>query len=54
MKRAIAQLWGTSNGTFQMKKIGVIDISFSDYSASKSVKPTPDIVEYKVGAQPPL
>jgi len=54
MKRAIAQLWGSSNGTFQTKKVGVIDISFSEYSASKSVKLTPDIVEYEVGAQPPL
>jgi len=48
MKRAIAQSWGTSNGTFQMKKVGVIGISFTKYSASKSVKLTPDIVEYEV------
>jgi len=54
MKRAIAQSWGTSNGTFQTKKVGVIDISFPEYSASKSVKLTPDIVEYEVGAQAPL
>jgi len=54
MKRAIALSWGTSNGTFQMKKVGVIDISFTEYSASKSVKLAPDIVEYKVGAQAPL
>jgi len=25
MKRAIAQSWGTSNSTFQTKKVGVID-----------------------------
>jgi hypothetical protein len=54
MKRAIALSWGTSNGTFQMKKVIVIDISFMKYSTSKSVKLTPDIVEYKVGAQAPL
>jgi hypothetical protein len=54
MKRAIAQSWGTSNGTFQMKKVGVIDMSFTKYSTSKSVKLTPDIVEYEVGAQAPL
>jgi len=54
MKRAVSQSWGTSNGTFQTKKVGVIDISFMEYSASKSVKLTPDIVEYEVGAQPPL
>ena len=54
MKRAVPQSWGTSNGTFQTKKVGVIDISFMEYSASKSVKLTPDIVEYEVGAQAPL
>jgi len=54
MKRAIAQSWGTSNDTFQTKKVGVIDIFFTEYSASKSVKLTPDIVEYQVGAQAPL
>ena len=53
-KRDIAQSWGTSNGTFQMKKVGVIDISFTEYSASKLVKLTPDIVEYEVRAQTPL
>jgi preprotein translocase subunit Sec61beta len=51
MKRAITQSWGTSNGTFQTKKAGLIDIFFMEYSASKLVKLTPDIVEYEVGAQ---
>ena len=54
MKRAITQSWGTSNGTFQTKKAGLIDIFFMEYSASKLVKLTPDIVEYEVGAQAPL
>ncbi len=54
MKRAIPQSWSTSNGSFQTKKVTVIDISFMEYSASKSVKLTPGIVEYKVGAQLPL
>jgi hypothetical protein len=36
------------------KKVGTIDISFKEYSASKSVHLTPDIVEYKVGAPSPL
>ena len=53
-KRAVPQSWGTSNGTFQTKKVGVIDIFFTEYSASKSVKLTPDIVEYEVGARAPL
>jgi hypothetical protein len=34
--------------------VGVIDISFMEYSASKLVKLTPDIVEYKIGAQASL
>jgi len=54
MKRAVPPSWGTSNGNFQSKRVGVIDISFMEYSASKLVKLTPDIVEYKVGAQAPL
>ncbi len=54
MKRAVPQSWGTTNGTFQTKKVGTIDISFMEYSTSKSVRLTPDIVEYKVGAPSPL
>ncbi len=54
VKRVLPQSWGTSNGTFQMKKVGTIDISFIEYSASKSVRLTPDIVEYEVGAPSPL
>ncbi len=49
-KRAAPQLWGTSNGTFQTKKVGEIDVSFAEYSISKSVHLTPDIVEYDPGA----
>jgi hypothetical protein len=37
-----------------MKKVGMIDISFMEYSASKSAWLTPDIVEYKIGAPSPL
>ncbi len=50
MKRAVPQSWGTSNSTFQTKKVGTIDISFIEYSTSKSVCLTPDIVEYEVRA----
>ncbi len=32
----------------------MIDISFKEYSSSKSVHLTPDIVEYNVGAPSPL
>jgi hypothetical protein len=35
----------SSNSTFQTKKVVEIDISFVEYSASKSVQLTPDIVE---------
>ena len=54
MKRAVPQSWGTSNGTFQTKKVDTIGVFFMEYSASKSVCLTPDIVEYEVGAPSPL
>jgi hypothetical protein len=41
--------WHLSN-----KKVGEIDISFAEYSISKSVHLTPDIVEYDPGASEPL
>ena len=46
VKRAVPQSWNTSNGTFQTKKVGDIELSFLDYSTSKRVRVTPDIVEY--------
>ncbi len=54
VKRNVPQSWGTSNGTFQTKKMGDINISFVVYSASKSVHLTPDIVEYDTGANAPM
>ncbi len=53
-KRAAPQSWGTSNGTFLTKKVGEIDISFAEYSISKAVHLTPDIVEYDPRANTPL
>ncbi len=47
VKRNVPQLWGTSNCTFQTKKVGDINISFVEYSASKSVHLTPDIIEWR-------
>ncbi len=54
MKRAVPQSWRTSNNFFQTKKLGEINISFVEYSASKSVHLTPDILEYNAGANAPL
>ena len=54
MKQNVPQSWGSSNGTFQTKKVGDINISFVEYSASKSVHLTPDIVEYDAGANAPM
>ena len=54
LKRAVPQSWGTSNGTFITKKVDEITLSFVEYSASKSIKLIPDIVEYKAGASEPL
>ncbi len=54
LKRAVPQSWGTSNGTVITKKVGEITLSFVEYSASKSIKLIPDIIEYKAGASAPL
>ncbi len=54
MKRNIPQSWGTSNGTLQTKKVGDINISLVEYSTTKSVHLTPDIVEYDTGANAPM
>jgi hypothetical protein len=45
VKRDVPQLWGTSNGTFVTDKVGDIEISFVEYSASKKVHLQPDILE---------
>jgi hypothetical protein len=45
-RRAVPESWGTSNGTFQTRKVGSIKISFVDYSDSKRVHLKPDIVKY--------
>jgi hypothetical protein len=42
VKRAVPESWGTSNGTFKTKKVGEIELSFVDYSASKKVHLHPD------------
>ncbi len=54
MKRVIPQSWGTSNGTFVTDKVGNIEISFVENSASKKVHLQPDIVEYSPGDQAPM
>ncbi len=54
MKRDVPQSWGTSNGTFKMNEVGEVTLSFVEYSLSKSVHLTPDIVEYEAGATAPL
>ncbi len=54
MKRVVPQSWGTSNGTFVTDKVGNIEISFVEYSASKKVHLQPDIVRYSLGYQSPM
>ena len=54
MKWAVPQSWGTSNGTFKTNKVGEVTLSFIEYSLSKSVHLTPDIVEYEAGATAPV
>jgi hypothetical protein len=45
---------GTSNGTFQTKKVGDVEISFVDYSDSNRIHLKPDIVEYARNGAPLL
>jgi hypothetical protein len=45
VKQVVPQSWGTSNGTFVTDRVGDIEISFVEYSASKKVRLQPDIVE---------
>ncbi len=54
VKRVVPQSWGTSNGTFVTDRVGDIEISFVEYSASKKVCLQPDIVEYSPGDQTPM
>ena len=54
VRRAVPESWGTSNGTFQTKKVGNVEISFVDYSDSKRVHLKPDIVEYACNGASPL
>jgi hypothetical protein len=53
-KRVAPQSWGTSNGTFITDKVGDIEISFVEYSASKKVCLQPHIIEYSPGDQAPM
>jgi hypothetical protein len=52
-KWVVPQSWGTSYGTFVTDKVGDIEISFVEYSASKKVHLQPDIVGYSPGDQAP-
>jgi hypothetical protein len=54
VRRALPESWGTSNGTFQTKKVGDVEISFVDYSDSNRFLLKPDIVEYTRNGVPPL
>ncbi len=54
VSRAVPESWSTSNSTFKTKKVGEVELSFIDYSASKKVHLHPDIVEYPKGGPQPL
>jgi hypothetical protein len=54
LKRAVPESWNTSNGTYKTKKVGEVELSFVEYSASKKVHLHPDIVEYSKGEPSPL
>jgi hypothetical protein len=54
VKQVVPQSCGTSNGSFVTDKVGDIEISFVEYSASKKVPLQPDIIEYSPGDQAPM
>jgi hypothetical protein len=54
VKWVVPQSWGTSNGTFVTGKVGNIEISFVEYSASKKVCLQPDSAEYSPRDQTPM
>jgi hypothetical protein len=54
VSRAVPKSWSTSNGTFKTKKVGEVELSFIEYSASKKVHLHPDVVEYPRGGPLPL
>jgi hypothetical protein len=54
VKWVVPQSWGTSNRTFVTDKVGNIEISFVEYSASKKVCLQPDIVKYSPEEQVPM
>jgi hypothetical protein len=54
VKQVVPQSWGTSNGTFITDRVGNMEISFVEYSASKKVCLQPDIIEYSTGDQAPM
>jgi hypothetical protein len=50
VRRAVPESWGTSNSTFQSKKVGDIEISFVDYSDLASM---PEKVQAILTLNPP-
>ena len=46
MTRQIPKSWGTSNETFHTDGKGSVEVNFFEYSRSKAVLLTPEIVEY--------
>jgi hypothetical protein len=54
VKRVVSQSWGISNGTFVTDRVGNIETSFVEYSASKKVRLQLDIVEYSLVDQVPM
>ncbi len=54
VSRAVPESWSTSNGTFKTKKVGEVELSFVEYSASKMEHLCPYIDKYAKGGPLPL
>ena len=47
-------MWHTSNGIFSTERIGDLDLVFPEYSYSKCMHITPDIVEFEDEDEAPM
>ena len=53
-ERIAPQKWRTSNGTFKMTKVGVLELTFPEFSESKLFSIRPDIVYISASKSKPV
>ena len=53
-ERIAPQKWRTSNGTFKTTKVGVLELTFPEFSESKLFSIRPDIVDISASESKPV